>query len=103
MTDEVAPAAGATIVSVPVTAFAPSGATRTSRVCPAPWIGDQPPIALRVSSIRVGGTGTNDNPPTPNVPVRSTMTSADVLVSTQIVSCADVATNAEPATASIGP
>src|SRR6056297_547463 len=96
---------GRTIVIVPVTASASAGATRVSIVWRAPCTGPQPPIALRVSSRRVGGTGTNDSPDEVavagwNVPVRSTITSAGTLVSTQIVPAAEVGTYAAPATGS---
>src|SRR6056297_544262 len=53
---------GRTIVIVPLTASASAGATRVSIVWRAPCTGPQPPLALRVSSRRVGGTGTNDSP-----------------------------------------
>ena len=65
-----------TAVNDPVVATAPGGAAATSSSCPAPWMGSQPPIPLRVSRMRVGTAATNEAPPDPKRPCRSTITRA---------------------------
>ena len=62
----------------------------------APWIGNHPPVPSRVSSMRVGVTGTYRNPgPVANVPVMSTITSVDTFDETQIVSASETLTIAD--------
>jgi hypothetical protein len=83
---------------VPVTAMAVSGATPISMVCPAPCRPHQPPVPVRVSTIRVAATGTKRNGPSArNIPVTSTITSTGELVYTHSVPSTPTGTNTAPA------